>query len=73
MIEKEHIDRINELAAIAKVRELTEEELAERTVLRRAYIDAIKGLELCDFFFLLVNPTKMIYYLIVKPIKYMGK
>jgi uncharacterized protein YnzC (UPF0291/DUF896 family) len=43
MIEKEHIDRINELAAIAKVRELTEEELAERTVLRRAYIDAIKG------------------------------
>ena len=36
-------DRINELAAIAKVRELTEEELAERTVLRRAYIDAIKG------------------------------
>lgn len=43
MIEKEKIDRINELAAIAKVRELTEEELDERTVLRRAYIDAIKG------------------------------
>ena len=43
MIEKEHIDRINELAAIAKIRELTEEELEERTVLRRAYIDAIKG------------------------------
>ncbi len=43
MIEKEHIDRINELAAIAKIRELTEEELEERTILRRAYIDAIKG------------------------------
>ena len=43
MIEKEKIDRINELAAIAKVRELTEEELEERTILRRAYIDAVKG------------------------------
>ncbi|MCR5134481.1 MAG: DUF896 domain-containing protein [Clostridiales bacterium] len=42
-MEKEHIDRINELAALAKQRELTEEELAERAVLRRAYIDAIKG------------------------------
>lgn len=43
MIEKEHIDRINELAAVAKVRELTEEETAERAVLRRMYIDAVKG------------------------------
>ena len=43
MIEREKIDRINELAAIAKVRELSEEEIEERTILRRAYIDAIKG------------------------------
>lgn len=43
MIEKAQIDRINELAAIAKIRELTEEETKERDILRRAYIDAVKG------------------------------
>ncbi|MBQ6539617.1 MAG: DUF896 domain-containing protein [Oscillospiraceae bacterium] len=37
------IKRINELAAIAKTRELTDEESAERTVLRRKYIDAFKN------------------------------
>ena len=37
-MEKEKIDRINELAHIAKIRELTEEELAERDALRREYI-----------------------------------
>ena len=37
-MEKTKIDRINELAHIAKIRELTEEELAERDVLRKEYI-----------------------------------
>ena len=37
-MEKEKIDRINELAHIAKIRELTGEELAERDVLRKEYI-----------------------------------
>ncbi len=38
----EVIARINELAAIAKTRELTAEELAERDKLRRIYIDSVK-------------------------------
>jgi len=37
-MEQSKIDRINELAHLAKERELTEEELAERTVLRNEYI-----------------------------------
>ncbi len=37
-MEKEKIDRINELAHIAKIRELTEEESAERDALRKEYI-----------------------------------
>lgn len=37
------LDRINELAAIAKSRALSETELAERAVLRRAYLNAVKG------------------------------
>ena len=37
-MEKEKIDRINELAHIAKIRELTEEELTERDALRKEYI-----------------------------------
>lgn len=37
-MEKEKIDRINELAHIAKIRELTEEEFAERDTLRKEYI-----------------------------------
>ena len=36
------IARINELAALAKQRQLTEEELAERDKLRRIYIDSVK-------------------------------
>ncbi len=40
---KEKIDRINQLAAIAKKRELTAEEQQERGVLRREYIDSVKG------------------------------
>lgn len=41
-MEQKKIDRINELARLAKERELTEEELAERQVLRREYIDSYK-------------------------------
>ncbi len=39
-MDQKKIDRINELARIAKERELTQEEQAERAVLRREYIDA---------------------------------
>lgn len=38
-----NIERINELATIAKQRGLTEEEKAERTMLRAAYIDSMKA------------------------------
>ena len=37
-MEKAKIDRINELAWLAKERELTDEEAAERAELRREYI-----------------------------------
>ncbi|MBQ2865221.1 MAG: DUF896 domain-containing protein [Clostridia bacterium] len=39
-MDQKKIDRINELARLAKQRELTEAEQAERAVLRREYIDA---------------------------------
>ena len=39
----EVIARINELAALAKTRELTQEELEERAKLRRIYIDSVKA------------------------------
>ncbi len=42
-MDQKKIDRINELARLAKQRELTEEEQAERQVLRREYIDAFKA------------------------------
>ena len=38
-MEQKKIDRINELAHLAKERELTEEEQAERAALRREYLD----------------------------------
>ena len=38
----ENLDRINELARIAKERALTEEELAERAALRREYLAAFR-------------------------------
>ncbi len=38
-MEKAKIDRINELAKLAKERELTNEEASEREILRREYIE----------------------------------
>ena len=38
-MEQIKLDRINELAHISKERELTEEELAERDLLRKEYIE----------------------------------
>ena len=43
MVTKEQIDRINELARKTKAEGLTAEEIAERNVLRRAYIDSVKA------------------------------
>ena len=37
-MEKTKLDRINELARLAKERELTPEELSERDTLRREYV-----------------------------------
>ena len=42
-MEQKKIDRINELAKLAKERELTPEEAAERAALRREYIDSFKA------------------------------
>lgn len=42
-MDQKKIDRINELARLAKTRELTEEEQTERQALRREYIDAFKA------------------------------
>lgn len=42
-MEQKKIDRINELAKLAKTRELTAEELAERAALREEYIAAFRG------------------------------
>lgn len=39
----EKIKRINELYHLSKERELTPEEKEEQAVLRRAYIDSVKG------------------------------
>lgn len=41
-MEQKKIDRINELAKLAKERELTAEEQEERAILRREYIDSFK-------------------------------
>ena len=41
-MENSKLQRINELARLAKIRALTEEELAERDILRREYIDEWK-------------------------------
>ena len=42
-MEQKKIDRINELAKLAKTRELTAEELDERAALRVEYIAAFRG------------------------------
>ena len=42
-MDQKKIDRINELARLAKARELTAEETAERNALRREYIDSVKA------------------------------
>lgn len=42
-MEKANIDRINELARIAKERELTAEETAERAELRRIYLENFRA------------------------------
>ena len=42
ILDQDKIARINELAAIAKERELTQEELEEHTVLRNEYLEAIR-------------------------------
>ena len=42
-MEQKKIDRINELARLAKQHELTAEEAAERQVLRAEYIAAFRG------------------------------
>ncbi len=42
-MDQKKIDRINELAGKAKLGPLSEEELAERSALRREYIDSMKA------------------------------
>lgn len=42
-MEQARIDRINELAKLAKQRPLTQEEQDERQILRREYLDSIRG------------------------------
>ena len=42
-MEKVKLDRINELARIAKERDLTDEELVERQALRQEYINEIRA------------------------------
>ena len=41
-MEQKKLDRINELAHLAKERALTEEELAERAALRKEYIEEFR-------------------------------
>lgn len=43
MIDKKTLDRINELAAKNKAEGLTQEELEERAILRKEYLEAIRG------------------------------
>lgn len=42
-MDEKKIERINELARLAKERELTAEEQEERAILRREYIDSFKA------------------------------
>ena len=42
-MEQKKIDRINELAKLAKERELTDEEKVERAALRQEYVNSVLG------------------------------
>jgi uncharacterized protein YnzC (UPF0291/DUF896 family) len=42
-MEKQKVDRINELARIAKLRPLTDAERAEQAALRKEYIDEVRS------------------------------
>ena len=42
MMEKQKVDRINELARLAKERELNPDEKAEQAALRREYLAEVK-------------------------------
>lgn len=42
-MEKEKIDRINELGRLMRVRELTEEEKAEQKLLREEYMKEVRA------------------------------
>ena len=42
-MEQKKIERINELARLAKGRELTDEEKVERAALRQEYVNAVLG------------------------------
>ena len=42
-MEKEKIDRINELARISKLRQLTAEELSEQKALREEYLAYVRA------------------------------
>ena len=42
-MEQKKIERINELARLAKERELTDEEKVERAALRQEYVNAVLG------------------------------
>ncbi len=41
-MEKKKVDRINELARIAKTRELTDKEKAEQAALRKEYLEEFR-------------------------------
>jgi uncharacterized protein YnzC (UPF0291/DUF896 family) len=42
-MEKEKVDRINELARLKKTRELTEEEKNEQSALREEYLNEVRA------------------------------
>jgi len=42
-LEKQKIDRINELGRVSKARELTEEERAEQKALREEYLQEVRA------------------------------
>ena len=70
-MEKARIDRINELAHLAKTRELTPEELSERDALRKEYIaEWRRGAEQVLENTYLVTPDGKKHRLFIGPEKY---